>query len=298
MAKLKIIIDTDLGDDVDDVLAIALALRSPEIEILGITTVYKNTAMRSQLALELLDIFQVADIPVVTGMSQPIRGLVDSTGIPHQCRNLGRDGVVAEERHAVEFIIDTLKRHPDAILVGIGPLTNIGLAAYLAPDVMKNTRVVLMGGAFTAVYPEYNIMCDPEAANLLIESSATVEMIGLDVTTKCVLSDQDVEQIMNGSGRVGEFIGGLTKIWMETSIAKKVTLHDPLVIAYLVDPHLLQMKEEPIRIELDGTNTRGLTALCRTPFRQRAPFPKSVVKVAVSVDSQKMRDMLFDRVFG
>ena len=297
MKKIKIIIDTDIGDDIDDALAIALALRSPEIEVLGITTVYKNVDSRTQLVLDLLQTFQSDGIPVAKGMGQPIRYAVDSEVIPHQCKLLNRQLPLNCQRHAVDFIIETVKQHPDVVVVAIGPLTNIGMAIKLAPEILGKSRIVAMGGAFSAVYPEYNILCDPESANIVINSGAKVEMIGLDVTTQCVLSREDEQLILKNENASSRYLAKLLQIWLETSKSKKVTLHDPLTIGYLIQPYLLSMESEPIRIEMEGSFTRGLTAVCRTPFRQREPYPDSIVKIARAVQAKNMRDLLFSRLF-
>lgn len=297
MDKTRIIIDTDIGDDVDDALAIALALRSPEIDILGITTVYKNVEMRTQLVLDLLQACSTSDIPVATGYAQPIRYSVDESAVPHQCRFLSERHPPNCEMKAVEFIVETVRKYPDVVIVAIGPFTNIGMAIKLEPELMRRTRLVAMGGAFSAVYPEYNILCDPEAANIVINSGAKIEMLGLDVTTQCVLSKMDEQAILRQTDSMGRYLARLTQVWLETSKSKKITLHDPLTIGYLIRPELLTMEMEPVQIELEGTFTRGLTALCRTPFRQRAPYPDSVVSVAKKVQAQQMRDMLFERLF-
>ena len=299
MDRIKIIIDTDIGDDVDDALAIALAIVSPEIELLGITTVYKNTNLRASLARDMLRVFGVADsVPVLPGFSQPIRYHVDDTVIPHQCCDLKTAPLEGKPADAVSFIINTVRDCPETVIVAIGPMTNIAMAIKLAPDVMKNASIIAMGGAFTAVYPEYNIMCDPEAAHIMINSGADISMIGLDVTTKCVLTKEDERLILNQTSDTGRYLARLSGIWIETSKAKKITLHDPLTVALIASPDILSLRKEPVRIELEGTFTRGLTALCRTPFRQREPYPESVVSIADGVNSMKMRDFLFSRLFG
>lgn len=300
MDRTRIIIDTDIGDDVDDALSLTLALVSPEIELCGITTVYKNVGMRSALACAILKVFgSYGKIPVLPGYSQPIRYHVDDSIVPHQCRNLPEDACVSgKPREAVDFIIQSVADDPDTVIVAIGPMTNIGMAVKLAPDIMRKARIVAMGGAFTAVYPEYNIMCDPEAADIMINSGANISMIGLDVTTKCVLTKEDEALIAQQKSEEGRYLASLSSIWLETSKSKKITLHDPLTVAYLIKPGLLSMRKEPLRIELEGTFTRGLTAVCRTPFRQREPYPDSVVNIADDVDSSGMRDLLFSRVFG
>jgi len=298
MAITRILIDTDIGDDVDDALAIALALKSTELEVVGITTVYKNTSLRTQLVQQLLQVMGAEHIPVATGIGQPIRNKVDDTAIPHQCRHMKTAYPPNCSLHAVELILETLRKDPDTVLVPIGPFTNIAIAAKLAPELIARSRIVAMGGAFGAVYPEYNIMCDPEAANIVLSSGARVELVGLDVTVKCVLSKEEIERIYSCSGAVERYLCSLIDIWLHTSISGKVTLHDPLAIAYLIDPGLLDMQSVPVAVEMGGELTRGLTAVQRTPFRQRQAALEDNALVAVEVDARKMINTLMHRVFN
>lgn len=298
MAAVRILIDTDIGDDVDDALAIALALNSAELEVVGVTTVYQNTRMRAQLALQLLQVMGAEHIPVAVGIEQPIRNRVDSTVIPHQCRNMNATYPSNCNLHAVDLIIETLRKDPDTVLVPIGPFTNIAIAAKLAPELIASSRIVAMGGAFGSVYPEYNIMCDPEAANIVLSSGARVELVGLDVTVQCQLSKEDIDKIYRCRGSVERYICSLMDIWLHTSISGKVTLHDPLTVAYLADSSLLRMESVPVAVEMDGGITRGLTAVLRTPFRQRQSVLKDNALVAREVDARKMRDTLMNRVFN
>lgn len=297
MDKIRVVIDTDIGDDVDDALAIALALESPEIEVVGITTVYKNVGMRALLVKDMLKAFSKTGIPVVAGYGQPIRYKVDDGIIPYQCRDVSGEPEPVVCRDAVDFIIEQIKRYPDTVIVPIGPFTNIAMAARLAPDEMKDVRIVGMGGAFGAVYPEYNILCDPESAAIVVDSCRNMTLAGLDVTTKCVLSKNDELQILLQTSSKGKYLAKLAEIWLETSKAHKITLHDPLPIAYLINPAVMEVEREPIRIELEGSFTRGLSALCRTPFRQREPYPDSVVGIAKEVNYGMVHEILFGRLF-
>lgn len=297
-SKIKLWIDTDIGDDVDDALAIALAVRSPDLELLGVSTVYRNTGERARLASKLLDLLNTK-APVAAGVGLPLRKPADLREIPRQCCVLEaceplepQDGL-----EAVIRMIDAARENPDMVLLGIGPLTNLALAIRLAPSVMRPIRVVLMGGAFSAAYPEYNILCDPEAANIVLTSGQQIEMVGLDVTVPCVLPAEDLQIIAESKDTAGKFLAALVDVWMKTSKGKKVTLHDPLTVAYLIDPSLLEMVPAPVRVELGGSVTHGLTAVLRTPFRQRGnPVPDNV-KIAVNVNPDRVRRLVMEQVF-
>ena len=296
MEPIRIFIDTDIGDDVDDALAIALAALSPELTLTGVSTVYGNVSARRQLAVQLLRQLGT-EVPVEAGVGRSLRFQNDTSVLPHQCRVLAEQPPAANV-HGVELLIETVRSAPETVVIALGPLTNIAMAVLLAPDIMKHAKIVLMGGAFSAVYPEYNILCDPEAANIVLRSGAEIRMIGLDVTVPCILSKE--EEGVIGSFRDGYrgFLASLCAIWLETSKSKKITLHDPLTVASLIDPTLLKMEAAPIQIEMDSGPLRGLTVDLRHPFRQREPLPPANVMIAVAVDAQRTCKLVMERVFG
>jgi len=135
--KKKILINTDLGDDADDAVALALALRSDEIEVKGITTVFKNTKLRAKMVKDMLEIYERNEIPVFAGYGMPLIERVDINEPPIQIENLLKDYELDEDMNAVDFIINTIKEDPETIIVEMGPQTNLALAFLKAPDVMK-----------------------------------------------------------------------------------------------------------------------------------------------------------------
>lgn len=297
MEPMRIFIDTDIGDDVDDALAIALAVLSPELALTGVSTTYGNVSARQQLAAQLLHQLGT-DVPVAAGLGQSLRFQANTSVLPHQCRALAEQPPVTGGRHGVELLLETVREDPETVIVALGPLTNIAVATLLAPDVMKRTNIVLMGGAFRAVYPEYNILCDPEAANIVLQSGAKIRMIGLDVTVPCVLSKEDESFIESFHSGYRGFLASLSTIWLKTSKSKKITLHDPLTVASLIDPSLLKFEAAPVRIELDTGPLRGLTVNLRHPFRQREPIPPPNAEIAVSVDALRTCRLVMERIFG
>ncbi|MFT4013500.1 MAG: nucleoside hydrolase [Paracoccus sp. (in: a-proteobacteria)] len=271
----KIIIDTDPGQD--DAVAILLALASPELRVLALTTVAGNVplARTSTNARIVLEIAGRGDIAVHAGCDRPLsRPLVTAE---HVHGATGLDGIelfepkvpLAEE-HAVDAIIRILREEPagSVTLVPIGPLTNIATAFQRAPDIVPRlAEVVMMGGAYFEVgnitpAAEFNISVDPEAAKLVLASGVRLTMLPLDVTHQALTSREWIEE-MRASGPVGRAIAGWTDFFERYDCEKYGTdgtpLHDPCTIAWLIRPDLFQGREINVEIETKGEFTTGMT---------------------------------------
>ena len=197
--RTKIILDTDIGDDADDALAICLAVKSRELDILGITTVFRNTAARAKIAVSLLRELGREDIPVYAGLGKPLVEAADVTAVPKQLFPEMEQLPYERSMDAVEYLRRTLTGAKEPItLVTIGPLTNIGVLLYLHPEVKKNIReIVMMAGAYYMHYRELNVRSDPEAANIVFTSGLPIRAVGLDVTTRCQVDDRLVDLLAN-----------------------------------------------------------------------------------------------------
>ena len=271
----KIIIDTDPGQD--DAVAILLALASPELEVLGITTVAGNvplalTTRNAQLIVGLSG----QTVPIVAGRDRPLnRQLVTAEYVHGQT---GLDGIDLGEPHVpvtpgdgVDFIIDTLRREaPGTVtLVPIGPLTNIAAAFARAPDIIPRVQqVVLMGGAYFEVgnvtpTAEFNIYVDPEAAAQVLNSGVDVVMMPLDVTHKALTSADWLAGLRALGTRAGEAVASWTDFFerydREKYGAEGAPLHDPCTIAYLIRPELFSGRRINVEIETEGRFTTGMT---------------------------------------
>lgn len=249
---IPILIDTDIGDDIDDALALAVALRSPEVELIGITTVFRDAPRRAILARELLRVWGREDVPVVAGCSEPFFPAWDSL---HEGRALGRQFEALDPAltwqdtlHAVTFIIDQVRarhaRGETLTLVTIGALTNLALAFQLAPDIKAGCRVVMMGGKWSDDFPEWNILCDPEAAAMVFNSGAPIQMIGLDVTLQCVLDAAQIQALRDSAKPSVRWLGQLIDLWNHP-----VVLHDPLTILSLFT-ELVQFEPKRLTVGL------------------------------------------------
>ncbi|MTH80074.1 nucleoside hydrolase [Paracoccus aestuariivivens] len=271
----KIIIDTDPGQD--DAVALLLALASPELEVLGITTVAGNVPLdlTERNARIICQIAGRRDVPVYAGSAAPLsRPLVTAE---HVHGKSGLDGIELFEPdtplaqgHAVDFIVETLRREAkgSVTLVPIGPLTNIAMAFRQAPDIIGRVeRIVLMGGAYFEVgnitpAAEFNIYVDPEAAKIVFTSGVPLTVLPLDVTHKALTSREWIET-MRASGPVGQAVAGWTDFFerydREKYGSEGAPLHDPCAIAWLLQPELFTGRHINVEIETQGELTLGMT---------------------------------------
>ncbi|MFC3615818.1 nucleoside hydrolase [Lutimaribacter marinistellae] len=277
MPPRKIIIDTDPGQD--DAVAILLALASPdEIEVLGLTAVAGNvplelTARNARMVCELAG---RTGVPVFAGCDRPLsRPLVTAE---HVHGKTGLDGpdlpdptMPLQQAHAVEFLIETLRREPagTVTLCPLGPLTNIATAFQRAPDIVPRVaEIVLMGGAYFEVgnitpAAEFNIYVDPEAAQAVFASGAPMTVMPLDVTHKALVTGARNEAFRALGTRVGVAVAQMTDFFerfdKEKYGSQGAPLHDPCVTAYLIRPDLFTGRHINVEIETRSELTLGMT---------------------------------------
>lgn len=283
----KILIDTDIGGDVDDALALALMLNTPGIEIVGITNVYLANAWRAGVTKKILKVYGREDIPVCTGAEKPLIGWWDESRIPNSSPDYGEWGGEALP-HAADFIIRMAEKHEDLILCAIGPLTNVGIALAKAPHIAKNLKILMMGGQVTKAHPEWNIVCDPEAARIVFESGAQITMVGLDVTNRCQFTQEEVDAVKNTPNERAQMLGEMMEIFTK-NFGYLPILHDPLALVPLVWDDILTFRDMKILVETRGEFTRGLTVDC--DWGDGAP-----AKVAVDVDVAEFKRRMIEKL--
>ena len=243
-------LDTDIGDDIDDALALTIALSSPEIDLRGVTTVFRDAPRRALLARQVLELTGHGDVPVFAGCSLPLLqtwdGIPGGATLGRQFEALDPDLVLPAGPSAVEAlraaVLDCAARGETLTIAPIGPLTNIALLFHLAPEVIPLCRVVLMGGDWNMTRAEWNIMCDPEAAAMVFRSGVDLTMVGLDVTLKCQLNAGHVQQFRDADKPHTTLLANLIELWGHV-----VTLHDPLTLLTLFDDCV---QFEPMRLEV------------------------------------------------
>ena len=251
----KVIIDTDIGDDIDDAFALALAVRSPELEILGVTTGFGDTEARAKIADRLLGELGRADIPVAAGVPTASKGAMTQ-------RRYGEGGHFAKASHpaAVGFLLDQIRRHPGEItLIAIGPLMNIGGAIDEdAATFRQLKRVVLMGGSVKRGYgdiyssprppdAEWNIVNDISSAQSLFASGVPIAMMPLD-STQLKLDEVKRAFLFSQATPVTDALTLLYHQWGQQT----PTLFDPMTVAYLLKPELCPVQAMHIRVDEKG----------------------------------------------
>lgn len=290
--RKRVVIDTDIGDDVDDALAIAMALKSRKLQVAGITTMGKYASNRAVLAQKVLEVCDAAFIPVYAGIETPIVKHMEENEdeLPCLCGKLESD-YVKSEMHAVNFLVQTLQEHPDTTILALGPLMNLAAAALIAPEVMKGTNIVIMGGAFESHYQEWNIYSDPEAAAIVLRSGANIKMVGLDVTTKCILEESDLKRLRESPGEDTRYLSSLIETYRHIT-GNGIMLHDPLVIGEMLDSELLKYSAVRAEVELRGEFTRGSLIVEKNYFGEEEKIPN--IEAAVEVDRKAFTELFMD----
>jgi inosine-uridine nucleoside N-ribohydrolase len=255
-AREKVIIDTDIGDDIDDAFAIALALKSPELEILGISTTFGDTEARAKIVDRLLGEAGRSDIPVFAGTP------THTTNVMNQKR-YGEDGHFAKASHpnAADFILDQIRRYPGQItLIAIGPLMNVGALIDKDPETfLKLKRVVMMGGSIECGYgelwfcpehgpdAEWNIVNDISSAKKLFLSGVPLYVMPLDSTQ--LKLDETKRAFLFKQGT--PLTDALTLLYHEWG-QQTPTLFDPVTVAFILDPRICPVEPMHIRVDDKG----------------------------------------------
>lgn len=255
------ILDTDIGDDIDDAFALALLLKSPEVKLLGITTEYGDSELRARLLDRYLSAAGVAGLPVAVGRATPQSNKFT------QAAYANREPDHAHPQ-AVDFLLQQIQAHPGEItLIAIGPLVNVQDAVARDPETFRKLkRVVMMGGSVYRGYdgggfphaapePEWNIARDPEGAKALLASGVPVYMMPLD-STQVRLDSAERERMFSFGSPVTDQLTLLYHQWVAgtDSHAADPTLFDPVAAAYAIRPELCPMN--PLRLEVDD---KGMT---------------------------------------
>ena len=297
-----ILLDCDPGHD--DAIALLLALASPEVELLGVTTVAGNQTLPKTTAnaIRVLEFAGRADIPVAAGADRPLVREQYVASYVHG--DTGLDGpdlpppqADPVNRHAADFLADKIREANGAVtLVPTGPLTNVALMLALHPDA-RPERIVLMGGAIAEgnVTPaaEFNIWCDPEAAARVFVSGIDVTMIGLDVTHKALFTSAHIGRL---AGRVGGMVTELLRFYdrfhREVYGFDGSPIHDAVAVAHVLRPDLVETKRLNVEIDVESELCRGRTVVDLWRRTEREPN----AHVGVDIDANGFLDLLVERI--
>ena len=278
--KKKIILDCDPGHD--DAVAIMLASANEQIEILGITCVGGNSTLENTTlnALKICSLIGKIDTPIFAGADKPIK--VDLITAAHVHGESGldiegspievADNYCIQDLNGVDFIIQSCLEQTEPIyLCPTGPLTNIALALKKEPSIKNKIKeIIFMGGVGMSLgnitpAAEFNIYVDPHAADIVINSGISLVMMGLDVTHKVMVNDEIIENIKKNGNKSSYFFADLmnfySKFHRKLYEIEESPLHDPCVIAYLIDPSLFKGRFVNVEVEKESTLTRGKTVV-------------------------------------
>jgi inosine-uridine nucleoside N-ribohydrolase len=297
-----ILLDCDPGHD--DAIALLLALASPELELLGVTSVAGNQTLEKTTAnaIRVLEFAGRADVPVAAGADRPL--LREQFIAEYVHGETGLDGPdlpppqsAPVNRHAADFLADKIREREGAVtLVPVGPLTNVALLLALHPDA-RPERIVLMGGAIAEgnVTPaaEFNIWCDPEAAARVFASGIDVTMIGLDVTHRALFTTAHIGRL---AGRVAEMVTELLRFYgrfhREVYGFDGSPIHDALAVAHVMRAELVETKHLNVEIDVESELCRGRTVVDLWRRTERPPN----AHVGVDVDADGFIELLIERI--
>lgn len=273
----KIIVDTDIGTYYDDALAVLLACRSPELELLGVTTVYGDTNLRSRIARKVLNIAGRRDVPVCTGIGQPLRGEAlmfgfEGTGILEE----SDEDLPISKEHAVNFLIRSIMENPKQVtVVTLGAVSNLAVAYRMEPRIKDNLKeVIIMAGVIVPIVDqkgirrspieEYNFNNDTTAAQIVMGSGMPITLCPIDVTLKVPLTPEQLGRINASPDPVAKLVSRILGAWppqeriiyLSVGIPTEHTglwLHDPLTVALAFDKSFCEITRLHIATEFAPT---------------------------------------------
>ncbi|AEX79117.1 nucleoside hydrolase [Corynebacterium diphtheriae] len=307
----KIILDLDTG--IDDALALAYTLGSPELDLIGVTATYGNvlveTGVRNDLAL--LELFGRHDVPVFAGEPHALAKdgfeVLEISAFIHGKNGIGEAEVaepvgVVQELSAVDFLIESVERYGDElIIVPTGAMTNIAAAMKKSETFARDAQIVFMGGALTvpgnvSQWAEANVNQDPEAADIMVRNAGDITMVGLDVTLQTLLTYAETATWRALGTPAGNFLADATDYYIKAydTTAPHLGgcgLHDPLAVGVAIDPSLVTLVPINLKVDTEGP-TRGRTI----GDEVRLNDPHKNCKVAVGVDVDRFLKEFMERI--
>jgi inosine-uridine nucleoside N-ribohydrolase len=317
----KVIFDTDPG--VDDSMALLFQTRHPEIELIGVTSVFGNATIETTTrnALYLVERFAAAPVVVARGAGQPLRGTApEPVAHIHGKNGLGDMALDPltntaqarlDARPAYRFIIDEIRKHPQEInLIAVGPLTNLALALQEDPEIAQLVKqVIIMGGAFgmngvlgnVSPCAEANIAADPHAADAVFTAAWKVTAAGLDVTQKAVMPAEYLERLREHGGEDGQFLWDVSRLYeqfhVDSAGVHGIYVHDSSAVAYLVAPELYRIRRGAVRVVLEGI---AVGQTIQKPEQKKVPAPHwdacPKQNVCADVDVEGFLKLYFDTI--
>ena len=297
----RVIFDTDIGTDVDDCLALAVLLGSPEIDLVGVTCVYGDVHLRGRMVARLLRMAGRDDIPIYLGAAQTLMGVRGIYWPGHEGVGLLDDtdrDWQPELEHAVDYIVRTVMGNPGQIhLLAVGPMTNVALAIRREPRLLANLAgFTLMAGAARGhdglhlPYAEHNLKCDPEAAAIVFDQPEEKVVVPLDVTTRVVIRSVDLPGIRAQRTDFHEAVAAQVELYPRVVANGETALHDPLAAMAITRPDLMTFA--PVHIDIEVAGNHGGLSLMRTASDSVA----ANALVALNVQVEKAEQEIIARI--
>jgi purine nucleosidase len=287
-----VILDTDIGTDVDDLLALVFLAHAPELRLEGVTTVYGDTLLRARIAAIAWQRTGNPKIPIVPGAAEPLSGRPifwcghEGEGIPAL-----EAASVDQSRAAEQFLIDYSNLYPGELeVLAIGPLTNIAKAILSDPGFTSRARrLYLMGGTYWSDYPEHNIECDSLAAKIVFDSGIPITAIGLDVTLRVHLTEREFGRIRQLANDLGPLLENQIRQWWKHLGANHNHPHDPLAALAMVRPDLFLFENCDVKVQTEPEMAGRL---------ERFDNPNGNVRAAYDLYVNSAEKALFDYITG
>lgn len=301
---IPILIDTDIGTDIDDAYALVFAAASPELDLRAVTTVNNDTILRSRIARKILNDLGRADVPVAVGESAALtpgvnRGWHGEEGLGIDLTSISLAADI-DPRPAPRVIADEAKRAAEAgtplILIPIGAMTNVAVALRDYPAEMAAVgRIVAMGSNFAGfgkenARGEHNVACDTDAFQRVLESGIPITLVGLNVTRETAMTFEDLARIQTIGGPLGCDLAGMHRVWFDHIGRDRSAMHDALAVAAAFDDSLMTWQSARGSV-LDGALEPGAVE-----FNPARPGEVTNVRVADSVNTNAFHRLFFARV--
>lgn len=289
----KILLDTDIGSDIDDAVCLAYLLSQPDCELLGITTVSGEPVKRAMISSAICKVAK-KDIPIYPGIEFPLMVPQMQTSAPQAKALINwKHDEEFPQGEAIEFLRRTIRKYPGEVtLLTIGPLTNIAVLFAADPEIpFLLKRLVLMGGVFTNNLPnmphtEWNILCDPHAAAMIYKAPVRIHRsIGLDVTCQVTMDKNEVKERFKSE--IMQPVYDFAKVWFDKRPV--ITFHDPLAATTIFDDRICSFERGKVEIELASEHVKGMTYWM-------ADNSMGLHEVALAVDKDRFFDHYFKTV--
>jgi purine nucleosidase len=318
----KVIIDTDIGTYYDDAFAVLLASRSPELDLLGVTTEYGDTDLRARIARKVLDVAGRQEVPVCKGIEKPLQGHALMFGFEgEQILTKADKKLKYSDEHAVNFIIRTIMENPGEVtVVTLGSVTNIAVAYVMEPSIAKNIKeLIMMAGVIIPIVDkkgvrrspveEYNFNNDPLAAQIVVNSDIPKTMVPIDVTLQIPLHPDQVHRINASKDPVARLVSDILSVWppqeyliyLSVGIPTEHTglwLHDPLTVALVYDRSFCEFARVHIAAEFAPTTVERDMVVKQDILRT---IPKKLppnMNLAVKVEADRFTEHFTKRIIG